>query len=542
MSRNNLKGWQQLETMAAASEGKQIKALFANDSERFANYHLAHSGILFDYSKNRISDDVKAALVQLARECEVEAWRDAMFAGDKINRTEGRSVLHTALRSDHCPNQAIGQQVQEELDHIRSFSERARSGQLFGYSGQVITDVVCLGVGGSNLGPEMVTEALPSQPGDTVKLHYISSVDAVPLEHLLAGLSAATTLFIVASKTFTTTETLLNAAAAKRWLLSEAPETAIALHFVAVTEDTDKAASFGITPDYCFRIWDWVGGRFSLWSAIGLPIAIGRGYSAFESLLSGASAMDEHFRSADIAQNIPMMMALVGVWNTTFLNINTLAILPYDQQLHQLPSYLQQAEMESNGKSVNWQGEHIQYNTCPILWGQTGINGQHAFYQLLHQGSHDVASDFIVSANSCAQSDIHHQHLLANCFAQSQALMNGVGEEEVKRELLANGLNNNEIEQLAPHKVHAGNRPTNTLIIDTLDAFHLGALIALYEHKIFVQGIIWEIYSFDQWGVQLGKLLATNMLGDVQPGSAVDRYDSSTNGLLNHIKSVSHSE
>ncbi len=542
MSRKSLDSWQKLAAIVASGSDAQIKSLFADDPDRFSKYHISANGLLFDYSKNRIDDEIKQALMQLAEQCGVEDWRDAMFKGEKINRTEGRSVLHTALRGKHCPDEAINEQVRQELEHIRSFSEQIRSGKLQGYTGQAISDVVCLGVGGSNLGPEMVTDALLEESGDSIKLHYISSIDAVPLEQLLAGLSIETTLFIVASKTFTTAETLMNAEAAKCWVLSQAPKTAVAKHFVAVTVDIEKALSFGVTLSYCFKIWDWVGGRFSFWSAIGLPIAIARGFEVFESLLAGASAMDDHFLSANIEQNMPMMMALVGVWNATFLKISTQAILPYDQNLHHLPSYLQQAEMESNGKSVNWQGEPVDYKTCPIIWGQTGINGQHAFYQLLHQGTHDVAADFIASAVSFGKSDIHHQNLLANCFAQSQALMNGVSEEDVRSDLTSNGIADELIEQLAPHKVHAGNQPSNTLIIETLDAFHLGALVALYEHKIFVQGVIWEIYSFDQWGVQLGKLLASNMLADVQSDTSSESYDSSTNGLLNHIKSVSRTK
>lgn len=537
MSRNSLESWQQLEAMAVAIDGQSIKHFFAQDPERFSKYHIPGNGLLFDYSKNRLSDDIKKTLLQLAEDCEVERWRDAMFNGDKINRTEGRSVLHTALRSKHCPDEGINRQVQQELEHIASFSTRLRAGKLQGYSGLAITDVVCLGVGGSNLGPEMITDALPAQPADLLNMHYISSVDAVPLETLLAGLNAETTLFIISSKTFTTTETLLNAEAGKRWLLSRAPASAVAKHFVAVTEDVEKALSFGVALAYCFKIWDWVGGRFSLWSAIGLPIAIARGFDTFESLLQGAGAMDDHFRSAPIEQNMPMMMALIGVWNSTFLNIDTLAILPYDQNLHDLPAYLQQAEMESNGKSVNWRGEALTYKTCPILWGQTGINGQHAFYQLLHQGTHEVAADFIASANSYGKSEIHHETLLANCLAQSQALMNGVNAAEINKDLESHGMTADQIEQLLPHKVHAGNRPSNTLIMDRLDAYHLGALVALYEHKVFVQGIIWEIYSFDQWGVQLGKLLAGKLLYDVQSKDKISEYESSTNGLLNYLKS-----
>jgi glucose-6-phosphate isomerase len=537
-SRNSSDSWLQLGKMAAAVSSSEIKNLFTEDENRFDKYSLTSDGILYDFSKNRITNKIKAGLVQLAVDCDLDDWRDAMFSGENINRTENRAVLHTALRSKNLQDKKLAQSIDAELTHVKRFSAGVRSGEEKGYSGKAFTDIVCIGVGGSNLGPEMVTEALPKKESDRVRLHYISSVDAVPLEQLLAALSVETTLFIVSSKTFTTTETLLNASACKAWLLNVAPLTAVAQHFVAVTVAVEKAIAFGLAESHCFKIWDWVGGRFSLWSAIGLPIAISRGFEAFEDLLAGANAMDNHFLHADIENNIPIMMALVGVWNATFLNINTLAILPYDQSLHQLPAYLQQAEMESNGKSVNWQGEHITYKTCPIIWGQTGINGQHAFYQLLHQGTPEVAADFIVSMESCAKTTTHHDHLLANCFAQSQALMMGMSADDIKADLRDKAIANEQIELLTNHKVHAGNRSSSTLLIDKLDAYHLGQLVALYEHKIFVQGIIWQIYSFDQWGVELGKVLAKQLLNDVQSDHSIHHYDSSTNGLLNHCKRV----
>jgi glucose-6-phosphate isomerase len=535
-SRNSLDSWLQLEQMAAAMSNSELKNLFAEDCDRFDKYSLSSCGILYDFSKNKMSDEVKAGLVQLAADCGLDRWREAMFSGEAINHTEKRAVLHTALRSQNIKNAELAQSIANELTHIKCFSEQVREGAKRGYSDKAFTDVVCLGVGGSNLGPEMVTEALPKKKSDSVNIHYIASVDAVPLEQLLATLSVETTLFVVSSKTFTTTETLLNAGVCKAWLLAKAPLTAVAQHFVAVTVAVEKALAFGLVVSHCFKIWDWVGGRFSLWSAIGLPIAIGRGFEAFETLLAGAEAMDKHFCQSDTEQNIPIMMALVGVWNTTFLNINTLAVLPYDQSLHKLPAYLQQAEMESNGKSVNWQGEDVTYKTCPIIWGQTGINGQHAFYQLLHQGTQDVATDFIVSVASSAITTTHHEHLLANCFAQSQALMMGMSASEVKADLRAKAMTTEQIESLASHKVHNGNGSSSTLLLDKLDAYHLGQLIALYEHKIFVQGVIWQIYSFDQWGVELGKVLAKQLLGDVQADGSIDHYDSSTNGLLNHCK------
>jgi glucose-6-phosphate isomerase len=540
-SRNGSDSWLQLEKMAAAVSSSEIKSLFSEDENRFDKYSLSCDSILYDFSKNRITDEIKAGLVQLAVDCDLGRWREAMFSGENINHTENRAVLHTALRSQNIQDEQLSQSIDAELTHVKQFSTRVRNGEEKGYSGKAFTDIVCIGVGGSNLGPEMVTEALPKKESDPVSLHYISSVDAVPLEQLLAGLSAETTLFIVSSKTFTTTETLLNASACKTWLLNVASLAAVAQHFVAITVAVEKAVAFGLTESHCFKIWDWVGGRFSLWSAIGLPIAISRGFEAFENLLAGARAMDNHFINADIENNIPIMMALVGVWNATFLNINTLAVLPYDQSLHKLPAYLQQAEMESNGKSVNWQGEPIAYKTCPIIWGQTGINGQHAFYQLLHQGTPDVAADFIVSIESCAKTTSHHEHLLANCFAQSQALMMGMSAAQIKTDLQAKSMPNEQVERLTNHKVHAGNRSSSTLLIDKLDAYQLGQLVALYEHKIFVQGIIWQIYSFDQWGVELGKVLAKQLLNDVQADHSVHHYDSSTNGLLNHCKRINAS-
>ncbi len=506
----HLASWKKLSQLAASTAGLEIKRLFSEDGQRFDKYSLTSCGILFDYSKNRITDSVKASLLQLAQESHVESWRSAMFAGEAINHTEGREVLHTALRNSggtiDQANSMQGQRQQaiaQELERIKNFSQQVRQGLFTGYSDSAITDVVCLGVGGSHLGPSMVTDALAGsvQAEQPVELHYISSVDAVPLVGLLAKLKPETTLFIVSSKTFTTSETLLNAASAKQWLQQQAPLEAVSRHFVAVTAAVDKAQAFGIAEQNCFKIWDWVGGRFSLWSAIGLPIAIGLGFEAFSDLLAGAKAMDEHFCTAELADNLPVMMALVGIWNSTFLKINTLAILPYDQNLHSLPAYLQQAEMESNGKSVDWQGDSLPYTTCPVLWGQTGINGQHAFYQLLHQGTHQIACDFIASAKGCCDEPLHHKHLLANFFAQTQALMDGVSATAVRKQLMDNGIAQEKIERLVPHKVHAGNRSSNSLLLDQLDAYHLGALIALYEHKIFVQGIVWKIYSFDQWGL-----------------------------------------
>lgn len=540
---DKLESWQELMRMSQNSQGLNISKLMSDDENRFDNYSISHAGLLFDFSKNKINDEIKRTLCLLAKESGVEYWRDAMFSGELINKTESRAVLHTTLRQPFKgkasrSESAADQQAQAELQRVKEFSQALRQGDLQGYGGNHFTDIVCLGVGGSNLGPELVTEALTgTESHSAFNLHFISSVDALPLTNLLAKLNPEKTLFIVSSKTFTTCETMLNAHTAKRWLLGGLPEKAVAKHFVAVTVDPVKAKAFGVDSAYCFKIWDWVGGRFSFWSAMGLPIAIKFGFEVFEQLLAGAHAMDLHFKTADISENMPIQMALVGIWNSTFLNMNSLAILPYDQSLHLLPAYLQQAEMESNGKSVDRNGESVGWPTCPIIWGQTGINGQHAFYQLLHQGTVDLACDFITSIDHIDSEEApHHENLLANCFAQSRALMNGVTLDEVTKSLRENGLPEDEIASLAPHKVHPGNRPSNTILMDRLDAYHLGALVAMYEHKIFVQGIIWQIYSFDQWGVELGKNLAKALLDDVMSKQPINTYDKSTNGLLNYYK------
>lgn len=540
---DKLDSWQELMRMSQDSQALNIPKLMSDDENRFEKYSINHAGLLFDFSKNKINDDVKSALCKLAKESGVEYWRDAMFSGEQINKTERRAVLHTVLRQPFSNEvkrtlSASDQQAHAELQRVKAFSQALRDNQLQGFNGHDFTDIVCLGVGGSNLGPELVTEALTGTQSHTAfNLHFISSVDALPLTSLLAKLNPEKTLFIVSSKTFTTCETMLNAHTAKRWVLRTLPDDAVAKHFVAVTVDPIKAEKFGVDSRYCFKIWDWVGGRFSFWSAMGLPIAIKYGFEVFEQLLAGAHSMDLHFKTADICENMPILMALVGIWNSTFLKMNSLAILPYDQCLHLLPAYLQQAEMESNGKSVDRNGELVSWPTCPIIWGQTGINGQHAFYQLLHQGTVDLACDFITSIEHIDSAEApHHENLLANCFAQSRALMNGVTLAEVTNSLRENGLSEEEIASLAPHKVHPGNRPSNTILMDRLDAFHLGALVALYEHKIFVQGIIWQIYSFDQWGVELGKKLAETLLDDVMSKQSINAYDKSTNGLLNYYK------
>ena len=536
-SRSQLTSWQRLQKQAQGLKNTHLKHLFAADASRFDKLSLAIPGVLFDYSKQLIDVQVRDTLVELAEQCDLAQWRDKMFAGDKINFTEQRAVLHTALRNPG--NVAIDvdginvvEQVHKELAKVAAFVDKVRSGQWRGYSDKAIRDVVSIGVGGSNLGPQMATEALASYADDTLNIHYVSNVDGVQIAQVLKQLNPETTLFVVSSKTFTTSETMTNAATAVRWLKEAAKDDgAVAKHFVAVSTNLQKTAAFGIADENVFTMWDWVGGRFSMWSAIGLPIALYLGFDAFSELLAGAFEIDEHFRTAPLNANIPVLMGLLSVWNTSFLDHRAQVILPYDQALHMLPAYLQQGEMESNGKAVNFAGEPVPYTTVPLIWGMTGINGQHAFYQYLHQGTTIVPADFIASVEPQTEVDGHHHVLMSNFFAQSEAMMNGVDAEQVRADLLQKGVSEQQIEELIPHKLHQGNRPTTSIILDKLDARALGRLIALYEHKIFVQGIILQICSFDQWGVELGKGLAKNIESELRAQS-VGEHDSSTQGLM----------
>jgi len=520
---------------------KSLKELFETDSERFAKFSLKFEDILLDYSKNRIDDETVALLIQLARECSVNKAIKAMFSGEKINATEGRPVLHIALRNrSNTPILVDGKDVMPDvnrvLEQMKTFSEAIISGAWKGFTGKAITDVVNIGIGGSDLGPVMVTEALRPYKNH-LQMHFVSNVDATHLVEALKGLNPATTLFLIASKTFTTQETMANAHSARDWVLAGgANEQDIAKHFVALSTNSEGVKKFGIDTKNMFEFWDWVGGRYSLWSAIGLSIVLSVGYENFVEMLEGAHAMDEHFRTAEFEQNLPIALALVGIWYNNFFDTETNAILPYDQYMHRFAAYFQQGDMESNGKHVDRNGNPVDYSTGPIIWGEPGTNGQHAFYQLIHQGTKMIPCDFIAPAISHNPLGEHHNMLLSNFFAQTEALMNGKSREEVVAELKKSGKTEQEIEKLAPFKMFDGNRPTNSILLKEITPRSLGSLIAMYEHKIFVQGIIWNIYSFDQWGVELGKQLAGKILPELKDNSEVNTHDSSTNGLINQYK------
>ncbi|MDT3404424.1 glucose-6-phosphate isomerase [Mucilaginibacter terrae] len=522
-------------------EPKQLKDLFATDPQRFSKFSVYFEEMLFDYSKNRIDDKVIALLIQLAKECRLNEAIAAMFNGEAINVTEGRPVLHTALRNQsNTPVLAEGKDVMPDvnavLQHMKEFSEAVISGEWKGYTGKEITDVVNIGIGGSDLGPVMVTEAL--KPYKTrLNLHFVSNVDGTHITETLKQLNPETTLFLIASKTFTTQETMANANSAREWFLAGgAAEANIAKHFAALSTNAAAVEKFGIDTQNMFGFWDWVGGRYSLWSAIGLSIALSVGFDNFEGLLGGAHAMDNHFKETEFEQNIPVIAALLGVWYNNFFDAESQAILPYDQYMHRFAAYFQQGDMESNGKYVDRNGQPVDYQTGPIIWGEPGTNGQHAFYQLIHQGTKLIPADFIAPAQSQNPVGEHHTLLLSNFFAQTEALMNGKTYEEVVAELKAAGKTEAEIEALAPFKVFEGNRPTNSILLKKITPRALGSLIAMYEHKIFVQGIIWNIYSFDQWGVELGKQLAGKILPELRTADEVSTHDASTNGLINQYK------
>ncbi|MVN92587.1 glucose-6-phosphate isomerase [Mucilaginibacter aquatilis] len=522
-------------------EPKQLKDLFISDLQRFSKFSIYFEDMLFDYSKNRIDDKVIALLIQLAKECRLNEAIAAMFNGDAINVTEGREVLHTALRNQsNTPVMVDGKDVMPDvnavLQHMKEFSTAVIGGDWKGYTGKEITDVVNIGIGGSDLGPVMVTEAL--KPYKTrLNLHFVSNVDGTHIAETLKKVDAETTLFLIASKTFTTQETMANANSAREWFLnSGATEADIARHFAALSTNAAAVEKFGIDTQNMFGFWDWVGGRYSLWSAIGLSIALSVGFDNFEALLGGAHAMDNHFKNTEFEQNIPVIAALLGVWYNNFFDAESQAILPYDQYLHRFAAYFQQGDMESNGKYVDRNGQAVDYQTGPIIWGEPGTNGQHAFYQLIHQGTKLIPADFIAPAQSQNPVGEHHTLLLSNFFAQTEALMNGKTYEEVVAELKAAGKSEEEIEALAPFKVFEGNRPTNSILLKKITPRALGSLIAMYEHKIFVQGIIWNIYSFDQWGVELGKQLAGKILPELRTADEISSHDASTNGLINQYK------
>ncbi len=537
-------GWKALEAHHQEVAGLHMRDLFANDPKRFEKFSLRFEDILFDYSKNRITEGTVSLLLDLARQAGLAEKIAAMFSGEKINVTEGRAVLHVALRNrSNRPVLVDGQDVMPEVNRVlkkmRVFSEAVRSGEWKGYTGKTITDVVNVGIGGSDLGPQMVTAALKpfAQPG--LNGHFVSNVDGTHMAETLKPLSRETTLFIIASKTFTTLETMTNANSAREWFLAEAKdETGVAKHFVAVSTNEAEVRKFGIDPDNMFGFWDWVGGRYSLWSAIGLAITLSIGMDRFEELLDGAHKVDEYFRRAPLEENIPVIMGLLGIWYNNFFGAQTNAILPYDQYMYRFSAYFQQGDMESNGKSVTKKGEWVDYSTGPIIWGEPGTNGQHAFYQLIHQGTKLIPCDFLAPAKSHNPIGQHHKLLIANFLAQTEALMKGKTEEEVRAELADTGLSADQLDKLVPAKMFEGNRPSNSFLFKELTPETLGSLIALFEHKIFTQGAIWEINSFDQWGVELGKQLAKVIVPELEGDESISSHDSSTNGLINYFKSI----
>jgi glucose-6-phosphate isomerase len=535
--------WQALNAHAALMAEVAMRDLFAADPDRFDGFSLSMGDLLLDFSKNRMTRETLDLLVDLAETADLSTWAERMFTGAAINATEDRSVLHTALRNRSgepvmVDGEDVMPAVNDVLGKMQRFSAAVRDGTWRGHTGRRIRHVINIGIGGSDLGPAMVTEALSAWHDPAITVGFVSNVDGADIRRALAGLDVEETLFIVASKTFTTQETMTNAHTARDWALAAlGDEAAIARHFVAVSTNEAEVRAFGIDPDNMFEFWDWVGGRYSLWSAIGLSIAIAVGFEKFEALLDGAHAMDRHFRNAPLAENLPVVLGLIGIWNSNFLGAESHAVIPYDQGLARLPAFLQQLDMESNGKTTSRDGAAVAYQTGPILWGAPGTNGQHAFFQLLHQGTRLIPADFLCAANSGYPGGRHHAMLVANFLAQTAALMCGKTETEAEAELLAQGMPAAEARRLAPHKTYPGNRPTNSIVVPHFDPYHLGAVIALYEHKVFVQGVIWNIYSYDQWGVELGKEMAGRLLPLVEEGADSSTEDSSTVGLLATLRS-----
>jgi glucose-6-phosphate isomerase len=538
------KVWKQLEQHAGEMRNARISELVANDPDRFKKYAFCFNEMLVDFSKNLVSDDTVKHLIALAEECGLKTAIASMFAGDFINQTEQRSVLHVALRNFSGKKYfSAGENVMPEVERVRAqmkkFSDAVHSGEWKGYTGKKIRYIVNIGIGGSDLGPYMVTEALKPYWVDGIEAFFVSNVDASHIAEVFKKINPEETLFLVASKTFTTQETMTNAHTARSWFLKTArDEKNVAKHFVALSTNEKEVTTFGIDKQNMFAFWDWVGGRYSLWSAIGLSIALTVGYENFELLLKGAEAADQHFATTDFRENIPVQMALISLWYINFYGAQTEAILPYDQYMHRFAAYFQQGNMESNGKSVDRNGERVNYATGPIVWGEPGTNGQHAFYQLIHQGTLLIPCDFIAAAQSHNPIGDHHQKLISNFFAQTEALMNGKSEEEVEEELLASGKNPEEVARLAPFKIFEGNKPTNSILIKKITPYNLGTLIAFYEHKIFTQGVIWNIFSFDQWGVELGKQLANKILPELKSSEQISSHDVSTNGLVNAYKEM----
>ncbi|MBL7748572.1 MAG: glucose-6-phosphate isomerase [Chitinophagaceae bacterium] len=536
--------WQLLKQHAEEMKAAHLREMFQADADRFKKYSLCIEDTVFDYSKNIISEKTISLLLQLAEECKLRDAINAMFNGDMINSTEKRSVLHVALRNfSGRPVYAEGNNVMPEVNKVlrkmKTFSNAVHSGKFRGYTGKKIKFIVNIGIGGSDLGPQMVTEALRPYKIDDIDTYFVSNVDGTHITETLKKVNPEKTLFLIASKTFTTQETMTNAHTAREWFLKKAKnEKHIAKHFVALSTNETEVVKFGIDKKNMFEFWDWVGGRYSLWSAIGLSISLTIGYKNFEQLLKGAHNADNHFNATSSDKNIPVLMALLGIWYTNFFGAQSEAILPYDQYMHRFAAYFQQGNMESNGKSIDRNGEAVDYATGTVIWGEPGTNGQHAFYQLIHQGTLLIPCDFIAPAQSHNPAGDHHVKLLSNFFAQTEALMNGKTEEEAEKELEKAGLSNEEISALLPYKVFAGNKPTNSFLLKKVTPFTLGQLIALYEHKIFTQGIIWNIFSFDQWGVELGKQLANKILPELVTGDVVSHHDSSTNGLINAWKQM----
>ncbi len=536
--------WEKLQDHFNVASQFQMKEMFANDPERFEKFSLHFNDIILDYSKNIITEETIELLLELATETNLKASIESFFNGEKINQTEGRAVLHTALRNRSerkvmVDGKDVMPDVRAVLDKMKKFSNEIISGSWKGYTGKAISDIVNIGIGGSDLGPLMVTEALKPYKKENINVHFVSNVDGSHIAETLKGLNTETTLFLIASKTFTTQETMTNAFTARDWFLKAAKsDEHIRKHFAALSTNKDAVEAFGIDTQNMFEFWDWVGGRYSLWSAIGLSIACTIGYENFEKLLLGAYKMDEHFRTTEFNKNLPVILALIGIWYNNFFEAETEAILPYDQYLHRFAAYFQQGNMESNGKYIDRNGEKVNYQTGPIIWGEPGTNGQHAFYQLIHQGTKMIPCDFLAPAISHNPISDHHPKLLANFFAQTEALMKGKNGDEVIKELKAAGKSDEEIQFLLPFKIFEGNKPTNSILFKKLTPETLGSLIALYEHKIFVQGVIWNIFSFDQWGVELGKQLANQILPELKNDEKISSHDPSTNGLINAYKKM----
>ncbi len=544
-SRTALPAWQALQQHAGQIKQLHMRELFVQDSTRFDRFSVSFNDLLLDYSKNLINTETMTYLQALAEQCELKAWIERIFAGEKINHTEQRAVLHSALRNRETgPLMVDGEdvmpQIRAVLEQMRRLSEAVRSRQWRGYTGQPITDVVNIGVGGSDLGPLMACEALRPYSIHDLRMHFVSNVDENHILDTLESIKPETTLFIIVSKSFTTRDTLVNANTARDWFQRMANKGgAMDRHFIAVSDNVEAVGEFGIPNTNIFRMWDWVGGRYSMWSAVGLSIAISVGMDYFEEMLQGAYEMDCHFRTAPPEKNMPVIMGLLGVWYNNFLGAQTYAVLPYDQHLKYLPDYLRQMDMESNGKSVDREGNFIRdYETGPVLFGQLGITGQHAFYQLMHQGTKLIPADILAPVTTAHCIRTHHRTLMSNVFAQTEAFMRGKTAEEARAEMREQGLKENEIERLLPYRVFPGNKPTNTILFRTLDPETLGMLIALYEHKVFVQGVIWNINSFDQWGVELGKQLAAKILPELEGDAEVTGHDASTNGLINYYKKL----